>query len=192
MKKRIIAGLMAAIMLMGMTSAMAADETVNITTDGGSGTTTVTLTAEAATFSVDVPTGIPIKVNSDGTVTVPSNLAITSASSAPVKVTKVEMTNGTWNLVGYDAANMAAEKVGSKKLAFSITAGADGVDKATLKTADMAEGVTSQELGTPNWTIAAKTGSLPIELAAKASTVSEAITAAENAATVVFTIGWAE
>lgn len=181
MKKRIIAGLMAVIMLMGMTSAMAAG---TITTDGGTGETTVTLTAEAATFNVTVPTSLAIKVNADGTVTPPTNVAIANASPAPVKVTTVAMNKGAWSLVAYDGFEPATEKVNAKKLAFSLTA-----DNTAVKTGSTDA---TQTLGTPGWTIAAKNGSLPITVAAKASAVSEAISTAETAATVVFTIAWAD
>lgn len=184
MKKNIIALMLSAIMLLSVTTAMAVD----VNTDGGTGETTVTLTAEAATFSVTCPTSIPIHINADGTVTCPSGIAITSASSAPVRVTDVSIANGAWTIVGYDAANMAAEQVGSNKLALSMTVGTTAV-----KTADMTGGATRQDLGDPAWgTIASKTGSQAITIAAKASAVSSAISTAQTAATVTFTVGWAE
>lgn len=179
MKKTIVTLTLSAAMLLGITtSAMAA----NVTTDGGTGETAVTLTAEAATFNVTVPTSIPLHINADGTVTCPNNIVITSASSAPVRVTNMAINNGDWTVVDYDTANMASEQVGSNKLALSFTAGG-----STVKTTG------TPNLGDPNWgSIAAKTGSQLITIDAKASAVSSAISAEQSAATVTFTVGWAD
>lgn len=91
----------------------------------GAGTTPVTVTAEASTFNVTVPTAIPLAVKADGTVTVPENVEIINNSSGPVKVTSVAMNNSAWSMTDYnggDRAKLAAAKVGSKKLGLSLTA----------------------------------------------------------------------
>ena len=155
----------------------------------GAGTTPVTVTAEASTFNVTVPTAIPLAVKADGTVTVPENVEIINNSSGPVKVTSVAMNNSAWSMTDYnggDRSKLAAEKVGSNKLGLSLTAGGNTV-------ASSKNGSQSPAIDSTKWRITGKnTGNndLPITVGAIASAVSTKIENAVTAANVVFTVAW--
>ena len=170
-------------------SAFAADTTVSASDSAG--TTPVTLTAEASTFNVTVPTAIPLAVKADGTVTVPDNIAIQNNSSGPVKVTSVAMNNSAWKMTSYnggDRSNLAAEKVGSKKLGLSLTAGGNAV--ASSKDGDQTLNPDStkwQMKGKDNGAVNSK---LPITIGAIATASDTEIKVAETAANVIFTLAW--
>ena len=155
----------------------------------GAGTTPVTVTAEASTFNVTVPTAIPLAVKADGTVTVPENVEIINNSSGPVKVTSVAMNNSAWSMTDYNGgsrAKIAAEKVGSKKLGLSLPA----------KTEAMASKTDGNQTLTPSqWLMQGKDGGtanakLPITVGAIATANDTAISVAETAANVIFTLAW--
>ena len=159
----------------------------DISASGGTATTPVQLTAEATTFDVTVPTGIAIQVNADGTVTCPaaSAVKITNNSAGAVKVTNIAMNNGTWSLVSYNGgsrAALAAEKVDAKKLGFQLSVTGD-----TAATAS--DGSQTLTHNAAKWIIDPNED-LEITTAAIATAVSSAISEAETAANVVFTIGW--
>lgn len=155
----------------------------------GAGTTPVTVTAEASTFNVTVPTAIPLTVKADGTVTVPENVEIINNSSGPVKVTSVAMNNSAWSMTDYnggDRAKIAAEKVGSKKLGLSLTAKGE-------KEASNTDG--NQSFAPSQWLMQGKDGGadnakLPITVGAIATANDTAISVAETAANVIFTLAW--
>lgn len=155
----------------------------------GAGTTPVTVTAEASTFNVTVPTAIPLAVKADGTVTVPENVEIINNSSGPVKVTSVAMNNSAWSMTDYNGgsrAKIAAEKVGSKKLGLSLTA--KGEEEASKTDGN-------QTLTPSQWLMQGKDGGtanakLPITVGAIATANDTAISVAETAANVIFTLAW--
>ena len=155
----------------------------------GAGTTPVTVTAEASTFNVTVPTAIPLAVKADGTVTVPENVEIINNSSGPVKVTSVAMNNSAWSMTDYNGgsrAKIAAEKVGSKKLGLSLTA----KNEAEASSKDG-----NQTFSPTKWLMQAKDGGtanakLPITVGAIATANDTAISVAETAANVIFTLAW--
>lgn len=155
----------------------------------GAGTTPVTVTAEASTFNVTVPTAIPLAVKADGTVTVPENVEIINNSSGPVKVTSVAMNNSAWSMTDYnggDRAKLAAAKVGSKKLGLSLTA----KNEAEASNKDG-----NQTFSPTKWLMQGKDGGtanakLPITVGAIASANDTAISVAETAANVIFTLAW--
>lgn len=189
-KRMLSAALVCSLAIAATPMAFAADNEVS--TSGGTGTSKVQLTADATTFDVTVPTSIAIKVNADGSVTCPSANAvkITNNSAGPIKVTNIEMNNGTWNLVSYnggDRSAMAAAGVDSKKLGFQMTAGTDVVATAAEGNQTIAIGNQSQ------WIVeGADTADNELEIAcaAIATAVSSAINSGETAATVVFTLAW--
>jgi hypothetical protein len=117
--KRLFSLVLAAVM---STSSIIPASATTISTSGESGTVPVTLTAEAAVFDVEVPTTLPINVDGSGVVTTASNMLITNYGHGAVKVKNVEISakNG-WSTVDYDSADMSAELVNSKKVAFAIT-----------------------------------------------------------------------
>lgn len=154
----------------------------------GAGTTPVTVTAEASTFNVTVPTAIPLAVNANGTVTPPSNVEIINNSSGPVKVTSVAMNNSAWSMTDYNGGSrtkIAAEKVGSKKLGLSLTA----------KTEAMASKTDGDQTLTPSqWLMQGKDGGtdnakLSITVGAIA-TANDTAVSKETAANVIFTLAW--
>lgn len=166
--------------------AMAAD----IGTANGTGETPVTITAEATTFNVTVPTSIPLTVKADGTVGVPTGLKIVNNSAGKVKVTAVTAENGTWTLADYNGGKrdkLASEKVNAKKLGLSLSAG-----NAAVTTGE--NGALSK-VDSTKWVMDGKDSGkneLPITVGAIATAVSEAKTFADAdaAAKVIFTIGW--
>ena len=168
-------------------SAFAAPD--GLVTAPGAGNTPVTVTAEASTFNVTVPTGIPLAVKADGTVTVPKNVEIINNSSGPVKVTSVAMNNSAWSMTDYNGgsrAKIAAEKVGSKKLGLSLTA--KGEEEASNTDGN-------QSFAPSQWLMQGKDGGadnakLPITVGAIATANDTAISVAENAANVIFTLAW--
>lgn len=155
----------------------------------GAGTTPVTVTAEASTFNVTVPTAIPLAVKADGSVTVPENVEIINNSSGPVKVTSVAMNNSAWSMTDYNGgsrAKIAAEKVGSKKLGLSLTA----KNEAEASNKDG-----NQTFSPTKWLMQGKDGGtanakLPITVGAIATANDTAISVAETAANVIFTLAW--
>lgn len=155
----------------------------------GAGTTPVTVTAEASTFNVTVPTAIPLAVKADGSVTVPENVEIINNSSGPVKVTSVAMNNSAWSMTDYnggDRAKLAAAKVGSKKLGLSLTA----KNEAEASNKDG-----NQTFSPTKWLMQGKDGGtanakLPITVGAIATANDTAISVAETAANVIFTLAW--
>lgn len=155
----------------------------------GAGTTPVTVTAEASTFNVTVPTAIPLAVKADGTVTMPENVEIINNSSGPVKVTSVAMNNSAWSMTDYnggDRAKLAAAKVGSKKLGLSLTA----KNEAEASNKDG-----NQTFSPTKWLMQGKDGGtanakLPITVGAIATANDTAISVAETAANVIFTLAW--
>ena len=58
---------------------------------GGTGTTPVELNVATPTFSVTVPTALPVNVGTDGTVTVSTNNTIENHSHGPVEVSSVRI-----------------------------------------------------------------------------------------------------
>lgn len=168
-------------------SAFAAPD--GLVTAPGAGNTPVTVTAEASTFNVTVPTAIPLAVKADGTVTVPENVEIINNSSGPVKVTSVAMNNSAWSMTDYnggDRAKLAAAKVGSKKLGLSLTA----KNEAEASNKDG-----NQTFSPTKWLMQGKDGGtanakLPITVGAIATANDTAISVAETAANVIFTLAW--
>lgn len=182
LKKLCSALLVAALILAMSVSAFAAD-TQTVSSDGGSATTTVTLTADAAIFNVTVPTSIAVRINSDGSVTCPSDVKIVNNSTAAVKVSTIEMRKGTWSLVPF-TTDMSVERVDANKFGFSMTAGGN-----TAKTTSSTDSQTLTHSAS-SWTIE-KSANLPIQCSAVASAVSKATTSSSTAASIIFTLTWA-
>lgn len=124
-RNKILALILALTMALSLCCTAFADLTVvdgeEITTDGGTGSVPVELEAEAARFSVTVPSVLPIDVDADGVVSVANNAKIVNESAGAVKVTNLTITgiNG-WETADFDTVNMATEKVGSKKVAMVV------------------------------------------------------------------------
>ena len=131
MKKKLISSLLAISMLASLGATAFAqgtdlDEPVNggINTPGGSSSVPVELNVTPLTFSVTVPSGLPINVDADGNVEVANNVKITNNSAGMVKVKNVEvsMLNG-WSLDSFDV-DFTDKAVNTKQLGLVI----NGVD----------------------------------------------------------------
>lgn len=158
----------------------------NITTDGGNSSVPVELTAEAATFSVTVPTALPIEVDADGTVNVADDVAIVNNSPGAVKVTNMTITGaGNWAIVDWDSADMSTEKVGSTKIAMVINNDKTIADSGDGKLITFTEDNFPKMAGKND----GDTDELPITYDAKVPAQATELSDL-TIANVVFTIGW--
>ena len=145
-----------------------------IGTAGGTGTSTVTLSAVARTFSVTVPTTLAISVAADGTVTCATEARIVNNSHGQVEVTGVAIAgqNG-WTVVDY-ASDLSGVAVNTKQLALKLN------EKLAVSQAGQIAGT----FGVIN----GGASSAAITYAANIPAQSEAVSA--TAASITFTIGW--
>lgn len=177
--QKLLGGVLAlALVATSITPAFAAD----ITTNGGNSSVPVELTTEAATFSVAVPTTLPIDVNAAGVVTTADDVAIVNNSHGAVKVTNMTIEGAdTWEIVNWDSANMPAEKVGATKVAMTING-----DKTT---ADDTITFTASNFPKMDGANTSDSDELPIfydaKVPAQATELSDL-----TVANVVFTVGW--
>lgn len=130
-------------------------------------------------FSVTVPANLSLMMASNGEISSATTAAIINNSTDAVEVTVITITAaGDWTLVPFNH-NMAAAKVDSKLIGFSING---AVTAGTGR---------SEQLSLPgDWTIA-KGASLPLTYDAVASATSVAINN-EQVLTLVFVIDWVD
>lgn len=160
-------------------------------TAGSPQETPVEVAAEAATFNVTIPTQIALEQKADATVICPSEDAvkIVNHSPAPIKVTEISVKNGAWTLADYNGGSrskLAKEKVNAKKLGLQLTANGNAAATST-------DGNQQLSIDSSKWTIAGTgtdSSELPIAVSAIATAVSSGISAAQTAASVVFTVAW--
>lgn len=159
-------------------------QTVNTTT--GAADIPITVTRDAPTFSVTVPTSMPISVGADGKVTTAGNVAIENNSSRSVCVKSVAINAASgWTLAKFDKAAMRNEAIDSKKLGFSMTM---GTQTATTTTTGQSETIGSYTASD----ITIDAGSqLAITYDGVIPTQVNGIAADTQAASVVFTVDWA-
>ncbi len=109
----------------------------DVGTSGSTGAVPVTISAEATTFSVTVPTSIPLNVDASAAVTCADNLKIINNSAGPVEVTGISVQNNAWSIVSFNGGNrsaLASEKVDSNELGLALTPdGGSQVDINALK-----------------------------------------------------------
>lgn len=166
---------------MGEVSAV---QTVNTTT--GAADVPITVTRDAPTFSVTVPTSMPISVGADGKVTTAGNVAIENNSSRSVCVKSVTINAAAgWTLAKFDKAAMRNEAIDSKKLGFSMTMG--------TKTAATNQDGQTETIGSYTASdITIDVGSqLAITYDGVIPTQVNGVAADTQAASVVFTVDWA-
>ena len=197
--KKILSLVLAGVMALALAvPAFAAD----VTTVGGDGTTTVTLTAAAnTTFSVTVPTSIELAVNADGSASVGA-LTIVNKSTGPVQVSGIAITAKTdnadgknWKTMDYDITDtdLAKKNVDANEfgLQFSVV---DVADKTSGSGVIKTTGADAIELS-GSWRIAGATDDSGVSStttpSAKATAVSSAYSL-PNIASIVITIGWAK
>lgn len=176
--KKVLSTILAVTLLVSLAIPVFATE---LNMAGGDSSVPVTLTSTAATFSVTVPTALPITVTADGTVTTANDVKIINNSPGAVKVTNMTISSGEWTEVDYDTIDVAALQTDSYVLAMSINGDkTTGDDTITFTPANWPK-MDGKNANT--------TDELPITYDAKLS-----IQTAENndvtIATVVFTIGW--
>ena len=181
MKK--IFSLVLALMLVSSMLVMPAHAT-DININGGTGTVPVVLSVQAATFSVTVPTNLPVNIDADGVIVVDTHGAdIVNNSVAPVEIKGVTFTPANdWAFVDYANFNVANYKADDKYLGFSLndvpTVGTATAATWTYDAADWAGDIAAG--GTYNFKYDAK---LPPQTTTAENTVI---------ANVVFTLGWAD
>ncbi len=125
-------------------------------------------------FSVTVPAGLPLAVTEDGVVTASTDAAIANNSTCDVRVTGISLrTENGWTLVPF-TYNMAAAKVDSKLIGFTI-GGAQSVNNGDAETLAL----------TGDWSIDAGS-TLPLDYDANVSATSVGID--EQVLTVVFVV----
>ena len=137
--KRMMALCMAVVMCLSMAAFASAAE---ISSDGGSATSSVTLSSTAygsldgdsaaTAMSVTIPTVLPIAVGTDGTVNTATDAKIVNNSYGAVKVSSVTIDAArNWTLTAFgDKSTLAHEKVDSNKFGFALSIGG-GAQKAT-------------------------------------------------------------
>lgn len=171
--KIVLSVMLCACMVLGTSATSFASESSPVT--GGTGQTTVELTAEPANLDVVLPTGLPVTVKSDGSIVVANDAKIINNSPAPVAITGVSVkSTDPWNLVSW-TTDLSGEKINSRKFAFSLQgvgANADGSCAATFSPVPSG-------------------GNVGITYDAKVVAQSDVIVDAEMAK-VVFTVGWDE
>jgi uncharacterized repeat protein (TIGR02543 family) len=129
-------------------------------------------------FSVTVPATLSLAVSQAGVAYAGSNAEIINNSTGTVAVTSLTITaNNGWTLVPY-TTNMAAEKVDSKEIGFSVNGA------VTTKVGS------KEDLSfSGSWTIQ-KDSTMPLTYAANVSAMSQPITEA-NVLTLAFVLAWA-
>ena len=171
--KKILSIIMAACMIIsiGAISAGAID------VSGGSDTTKVELTADAATFKVTVPTVLPYAVAADGTVSVATDAKISNLSNGPVVVTDVTAkTLNEWELVEV-GTDFQAVKVNSPQ--FTMTLNGDNFPAGTTSTLTLGSA----------WTPINGNSDFALTYSGDFAEQSDVLEG-ENIANVIFTIGW--
>ncbi len=170
--KKVISIIMAMAMVLGM-GAMAFATDISAP---GDATSLLKLTGEAATFSVTVPTNLPITLAADGTITVSNTASIVNNSNGAVEVTAVTVTGqNSWTQHAWDGTNaLNDQSVGAKIFALKVQAADTNADTASSAAA----------IGS----IAAN-DSVALTYDAQIAPQKTAI-AETSIANVVFTIGW--
>lgn len=185
MTKQFMCGTMSLAMLFSLSAPAKA------ATAGSPQETPVEVAAEAATFNVTIPTQIALEQKADATVICPSQDAvkIVNHSPAPIKVTEISVKNGAWTLADYNGGSrskLAKEKVNAKKLGLQLTANGNAAATST-------DGDQKLSIDSSKWTLAGTgtdSSEFPIAVSAIAAAVSSSISAAQTAASVIFTVAW--
>ena len=180
--KKILTSLLALSMATSMMAVPVFATGITVGADGEGAEVPVELTTEAATFSVTVPTSLPISVAADGTITTATDAKIVNNGCGAVLVTNVAIEGiDTWEVVDFDSADMTKEKVGATKVAMKINNDVTTGDDAITFTQS-------------NWTsIAGKNDTDTDELAITYEAKVPAQAAALNdvsVCNVTFTVGW--
>ena len=158
------------------------DSTKSVDPTTGSASVPVNVTREAATFSVTVPTTLPISVDANGNVTTATDAAINNNSGAPVAVTKVELTGqSNWTLAAYsrDILNLPVD---AKQFGLQMNIGDKTVATSNSGTSDVLSDSLNAQIAKGQNCAVTYNALFPAQTAAVSDT---------QIANVVFTVGWA-
>ena len=162
----------------------------------------VTISADATTFDVTVPTTFPTTVDPDtGETIVPNDPKITNNSSASIVVTQIKVTNyGGWNLGGFDE-DLRNKDVDANTIGVSVqpVGGRSGTAGTTLKTvAATSDAMKAEQIllnaSSDEWVIDAKDDTsdadqLSVHYDTNTTPVSESVTN-KTVANIVITLSW--
>ena len=158
------------------------DSTKSVDPTTGAASVPVTVAREAATFSVTVPTTLPISVDANGNVTTATDAAINNNSGAPVAVTKVELTSqNNWTLAAYsrDILNLPVD---TKQFGLQMNIGDKTVATSNSGTSDILSDSLNARIAKGQNCAVNYNALFPAQTAAVSDT---------QIANVVFTVGWA-
>lgn len=177
--KKLAVGALALMMAASMPVAALAS---NIDVAGGTGSAVVNLDVEAPTFSVTVPTALPINVGADGEVTTSDSVKIVNNSHGSVIVTNVSMTGkNDWKIVEADK-DMSAVAVNTKEFGMTINGDKTNSSGALVFTQGNWAAIGAKD-------DAGNTDELAITYDAVVAPQASNIDATEIA-DIVFTVGW--
>lgn len=148
----------------------------------GSASVPVTVTREAATFSVTVPTTLPISVDANGNVTTATDAAINNNSGAPVAVTKVELASlSDWTLAAYsrDILNLPVD---TRQFGLQMNIGGKTVATSNSGTSDILSDSLNARIAKGQNCAVTYNALFPAQTTAVSDT---------QIANVVFTVSWA-
>ena len=158
------------------------DSTKSVDPTTGSASVPVTVAREAATFSVTVPTTLPISVDANGNVTTATDAAINNNSGAPVAVTKVELTSqSNWTLAAYsrDILNLPVD---TRQFGLQMNIGDKTVATSNSGTSDILSDSLNAQIAKGQICAVTYNALFPAQTTAVSDT---------QIANVVFTVGWA-
>ena len=158
------------------------DSTKSVDPTTGSASVPVNVTREAATFSVVVPTTLPISVDADGNVTTATDATIINNSGATVAVTKVELASlSDWTLAAYnrDILNLPVD---AKQFGLQMNIGDKTVATSNSGTSDILSDSLNAQIAKGQNCAVTYNALFPARTAAVSDT---------QIANVVFTVGWA-
>ena len=158
------------------------DSTKSVDPTTGSASVPVNVTREAATFSVTVPTTLPISVDANGNVTTATDAAINNNSGAPVAVTKVELTSqSNWTLAAYsrDILNLPVD---TRQFGLQMNIGDKTVATSNSGTSDILSDSLNAQIAKGQICAVTYNALFPAQTTAVSDT---------QIANVVFTVGWA-
>ena len=160
-----------------------AESDTKVDASTGSASVPVNITREAATFSVTVPTSLPVSMKADGTVATATDAAIINNGSYPVAISKVEMTSiNDWGLTVYDKTEVKKLPVDTKKIGMELTIGGKTIITASDTTPDTLSENLETSIEAAQRCLVSYNAAIPAQSAA----LSEI-----QVANVIFTVGWA-
>lgn len=160
-----------------------AESATKVDASTGSASVPVNITREAATFSVTVPTSLPVSMKADGTVATATDAAIINNGSYPVAISKVEMTSiNDWGLTVYDKTEVKKLPVDTKKIGMELTIGGKTIITASDTTSDTLSENLETSIEAAQRCLVSYNAAIPAQSAA----LSEI-----QVANVIFTVGWA-